>query len=65
MPKSFQFSDPEQESEFQEIYEKVKVPTFSSRNLTEKDLREVFVAGQEFEGARIKKKWGICSLGDE
>lgn len=60
-----QFSDPEQESKFQEIYEKVKVPTFSSRNLTEKDLREVFVAGQEFEGGRIKKKFGVCSLEDE
>ena len=60
-----QFSDPEQESEFQEIYEKVKVPSFSTRILTERDLREVFVAGQEFEEGRIKKKFGICSLVDE
>ena len=65
MSKSFQFSDLEQESKFQEIYEKVKVPPFSTRILTENDLREVFVAGQEFEGGKIKKKWGICSLGDE
>ena len=61
----FSFPDLEKESEFQEILLKTigEHPYF--RDMNEDDLRIIFAAGQEFEGGRIKKKFGICSLGDE
>lgn len=56
------FDSREQESEFQEIYEEVKIPTFSTRHLTENDLRIIFVAGIEFGKKKIRRDFGICSL---
>ena len=49
------FDSKEQESKFQDIYEQVKIPPFSTRHLTENDLRIVFLVGVSFGMNRAKE----------